>query len=56
MLREQSREIRGSLVGTTPLRIQHFLTKFRKLGMVHYHYQGKIVVRAEMLADLVLQG
>jgi CRP/FNR family cyclic AMP-dependent transcriptional regulator len=44
----------ADLVGTTPSRIVHFLNKFRKLGLVHYHYNGKIVVRAEMLADMVL--
>jgi CRP/FNR family transcriptional regulator, cyclic AMP receptor protein len=47
-------ETLANLVGTTPLRIQHFLKKFRKLGLVHYHYNGKIVVRAEMLADMVV--
>ena len=46
----------ADLVGTTPSRISHFLKKFRKLGLVHYHYNGKIVVRAEMLADIVLHA
>ncbi len=53
-LSQLSDEILADLVGTTPSRISHFLTKFRKLGLVHYHYNGKIVVRAEMLADMVL--
>ena len=44
----------ADLVGTTTSRILHFLNKFRKLGLVHYHYNGNIVVRAEMLADMVL--
>lgn len=44
----------ADLVGTTPARIRQFLDKFRKLGLVHYHYNGKIVVRAEMLADMAL--
>jgi CRP/FNR family cyclic AMP-dependent transcriptional regulator len=46
----------AELVGTTPSRILHFLDKFRKLGLVHYHYNGKFVVRAEMLSDLVLRA
>jgi CRP/FNR family cyclic AMP-dependent transcriptional regulator len=47
-------ETLAQLVGTTPSRITYFLNKFRKLGLVHYHYDGKIVVRAEMLSDMVL--
>ncbi len=53
-LSQLSDETLADLVGTTPSRILHFLNKFRKLGLVHYHYNGKIVVRAEMLADMVL--
>jgi CRP/FNR family transcriptional regulator, cyclic AMP receptor protein len=55
-LSQLSNETLANLVGTTPARILHFLTKFRKLGLVHYHYNGRIVVRAEMLADIVLHG
>jgi hypothetical protein len=44
----------ADMVGTTPSRIVHFLNKFRKLGLLHYHYNGRIVVRAEMLSDMVL--
>ena len=54
-LSQLSDESLANLVGTTPSRILHFLTKFRKLGLIHYHDNGKIVVRAEMLADIVLQ-
>ena len=54
-LSKLSDESLANLVGTTPSRILRFLTKFRKLGLVHYHANGKIVVRAEMLADIVLQ-
>ena len=53
-LTQLSDETLADLVGTTPARISHFLNKFRKLGLVHYHYNGKIVVRAEMLSDMVL--
>ncbi len=55
-LSQLSNDTLASLVGTTPARILHFLTKFRKLGLVHYHYHGKIVVRAQLLADTVLQA
>lgn len=51
-----SDETLADLVGTTAPRILHFLNKFRKLGLVHYHYNGSIVVRAEMLADMVLHS
>jgi CRP/FNR family transcriptional regulator, cyclic AMP receptor protein len=53
-LSQLSDETLADLVGTTPSRISHFLSKFRKLGLIHYHYNGKIVVRAAMLADLAL--
>ena len=55
-LSQLSDETLADLAATTPSRISHFLDKFRKLGLVHYHYNGKIVVRAEMLADMVLHG
>src|SRR5437016_9921398 len=55
-LAQLSDETLADLVGTTPSRILHFLNKFRRLGLVHYHYNGKIVVRAKMLADMVLPG
>jgi len=53
-LSQLSDETLADLVGTTPSRISHFLSKFRKLGLIHYHHNGKIVVRAAMLADLAL--
>jgi CRP/FNR family transcriptional regulator, cyclic AMP receptor protein len=53
-LSQLSDETLASLVGTTPSRIAHLLSKFRKLGLIHYHYNGKIVVRSAMLADLAL--
>jgi CRP/FNR family cyclic AMP-dependent transcriptional regulator len=53
-LSQLSNESLANLVGTTPSRMLHFLDKFRKLGLVHYHYNGRIVVRSQMLADLVL--
>jgi len=53
-LSKLSEETLAQLVGTTPARIQHFLDKFRKLGLLHYYHDGKIVVRAEMLSDMLL--
>ena len=55
-LSQLSDETLADLVGTTPSRILYFLNKFRKLGLVHYHHNGKIVVRAEMLADIVVNA
>jgi CRP/FNR family cyclic AMP-dependent transcriptional regulator len=46
----------ADLVGTTPSRILHFLNKFRRLGLIHCNGSGDIIVRAEMLADLVLHA
>jgi hypothetical protein len=43
------------LVGTTRSRILHFLNKFRRLGLIHPNGNGEIMVRAEMLADMVLR-
>jgi CRP/FNR family transcriptional regulator, cyclic AMP receptor protein len=43
----------AQLAGTTPERVVHFLKKFTGLGLVYYR-SSNIVVRAEMLADMVL--
>jgi CRP/FNR family cyclic AMP-dependent transcriptional regulator len=48
-------ETLADLVGTTPSRILHFLNKFRRLGLIHPNGNGEIMVRAEMLADMVLR-
>ena len=53
-LTQLSDETLAELVGTTPSRISFFLDKFRKLGLIHYHQNGKLVVRTAMLADLAL--
>jgi CRP/FNR family cyclic AMP-dependent transcriptional regulator len=53
-LSQLSHETLADLVGTTRSRILHFLNKFRRLGLIHYNGSGDIIVRAEMLADLVL--
>jgi CRP/FNR family cyclic AMP-dependent transcriptional regulator len=54
-LSQLSHETLADLVGTTPSRILHFLNKFRRLGLIHSNGIGEIMVRAEMLADMVLR-
>ena len=54
-LSQLSHETLADLVGTTPSRILHFLNKFRRLGLIHSNGNGEIMVRAEMLADMVLR-
>jgi CRP/FNR family cyclic AMP-dependent transcriptional regulator len=53
-LSQLSHETLADLVGTTHSRILHFLNKFRRLGLIHYNGNGEIMVRAEMLSDVVL--
>ena len=53
-LSQLSHETLADLVGTTRPRILHFLNKFRRLGLIHYKGNGEIMVRAEMLSDVVL--
>ena len=53
-LSQLSHEALADLVGTTRPRILHFLNKFRRLGLIHYNGNGEIMVRAEMLSDVVL--
>ena len=55
-LSQLSHETLADLVGTTPSRILHFLNKFRRLGLIHSNGNGEIMVRAEMLADMVLHA
>ena len=40
------------MVGTTRSRINHFMNKFRKMGLIDYN--GGLTVRTELLTDLVL--
>jgi CRP/FNR family cyclic AMP-dependent transcriptional regulator len=47
-----SHETLAEMVGTTRSRITHFMNKFRKMGLIDYN--GKLVVRAELLTDVVL--
>jgi CRP/FNR family cyclic AMP-dependent transcriptional regulator len=51
-LPEISHETLAEMVGTTRSRITTFMNKFRKLGLIDYN--GELVVRTEMLTDLVL--
>jgi len=55
-LSQLSHETLADLVGTTRSRILHFLNKFRRLGLIHYNGTGEIMVRTEMLADMVLHA
>jgi CRP/FNR family transcriptional regulator, cyclic AMP receptor protein len=47
-----SHETLAEMVGTTRSRVTHFMNKFRKLGLIQYN--GEIIVRAELLTDVVL--
>jgi CRP/FNR family transcriptional regulator, cyclic AMP receptor protein len=48
-----SHETLAEMVGTTRSRITLFMNKFRRLGLIDYDH-GKIVVRAEMLGEVIL--
>jgi CRP/FNR family cyclic AMP-dependent transcriptional regulator len=54
-LSQLSHETLADLVGTTPTRISHFLNKFKRLGLIHSNGNGEIMVRPEMLTDMVLR-
>ena len=45
-------EILAEMVGTTRSRINHFMNKFRKMGLIDYN--GGLIVRIELLTDVVL--
>jgi CRP-like cAMP-binding protein len=45
-------ETLAEMVGTTRSRITYFMNKFRKLGLIEYN--GEILVRTELLTDVVL--
>jgi CRP-like cAMP-binding protein len=45
-------EILAEMVGTTRSRINHFMNKFRKMGLIDYN--GGLTVRTELLTDVVL--
>ena len=47
-----SHEILAEMVGTTRSRITFFMNKFRKMGLIEYN--GHLVVRTELLTDMVL--
>jgi CRP/FNR family transcriptional regulator, cyclic AMP receptor protein len=47
-----SHETLAEMVGTTRSRITHFMNKFRKMGLIDYN--GKLIVRTELLTDAVL--
>ena len=45
-------EILAEMVGTTRSRINHFMNKSRKMGLIDYN--GGLIVRIELLTDVVL--
>jgi CRP-like cAMP-binding protein len=47
-----SHETLAEMVGTTRSRITYFMNKFRKMGLIDYN--GKLIVRTELLTDVVL--
>jgi len=47
-----SHETLAEMVGTTRARITFFMNKFRKMGLIDYN--GKLLVRTELLTDVVL--
>ena len=48
-----SHETLAEMVGTTRSRITYFMNKFRKMGLIDYN--GDLIVRTEMLTDVVLR-
>jgi CRP/FNR family cyclic AMP-dependent transcriptional regulator len=50
-----NQETLAEIVGTTRSRVNFFMTKFRKLGLIQYHKGGKeIVIMAEALTNSIL--
>jgi CRP/FNR family cyclic AMP-dependent transcriptional regulator len=49
-----SHETLAEMVGATRSRVTHFMNKFRKLGLIDYKGNEEIIVRAELLTDVVL--
>lgn len=47
-----SQEALAEMIGTTRSRVNHFMNKFRRLGLIDYN--GEVVVHAELLTDIVL--
>ena len=48
-----SHETLAEMVGTTRSRITYFMNKFRKMGLIDYN--GELIVRIELLTDVVLR-
>jgi CRP/FNR family cyclic AMP-dependent transcriptional regulator len=49
-----SHETLADMIGTTRSRVSHFMSKFKKLGLIDYKGNEEIVVRSELLTDVVL--
>jgi CRP-like cAMP-binding protein len=55
-LSQLSNETLANLVGTTRAQMTQSLGSFKRLGLIHNNENGEIVVRAEMMIDMVLAG
>ena len=47
-------EALAEMVGTTRPRVTHLMNKFRKLGLIDYKGNKEMIVRGELLTDVVL--
>jgi CRP/FNR family cyclic AMP-dependent transcriptional regulator len=47
-----SHETLAEMVGTTRSRVTYFMNKFRRLGLIYYN--GKVIVRASLLTEVIL--
>jgi len=51
-----NQETLAEIVGTTRSRIDFFMTKFRKLGLVQYHKgNNDLIIMAEALTNSILR-
>jgi CRP/FNR family transcriptional regulator, cyclic AMP receptor protein len=46
----------AEIVGTTPSKVILFMKKFRNLGLIDYRDDGDVIVKAELLTDMILHG
>lgn len=49
-----SHETLAEMVGTTRSRVTFFMNKFRRLGLIQYKGTGDIIVKDELITDIVL--
>ena len=51
---EITQEMLSDMVGTTRPRVNYFLTRFRKMGLIHYNSRGEITVTGALLTAVLL--